>query len=280
MEGVNYGINFQYIPYEKYMEYEMPDIVINRTRDFKTSQMYESQNVQVYNNSHLTYIGNNKYEAVKYLSERLEHDIKDKGWMASTLLIKSQSLALLPDDSYISNLIKNLTGSADSDVVIKSVDGHGGSEVFLLENGGGSQSMRREIADRLAGHDCIIQERIDSDSSDIRVYVIGGNIYAAMMRTGGSDFRSNYSLGGSAMEYKLDSAQKDYVMKFVNALGGSRIGMAGIDFILAKDGRLVFNEIEEMAGSRMLYKYTGYDIVKDYVQWICKMQKEACLYEI
>ena len=59
-------------------------------------------------------------------------------------------------------------------------------------------------------------------------------------------------------------------MKFMEALGGSKIGMAGIDFILAKDGSLVFNEIEEMAGSRMLYECTDYDIVKDYVQWISK----------
>ena len=29
--------------------------------------------------------------------------------------------------------------------------------------------------------------------------------------------------------------------------------MAGIDFILTKDGRLIFNELEEMVGSRMLY---------------------------
>ncbi len=69
-------------------------------------------------------------------------------------------------------LISNLTGSADNDVVIKSVDGHGGSEVFLLENGVNNLGKRREILEKLSGHDCVVQERIDSDSSDIRVYML------------------------------------------------------------------------------------------------------------
>ena len=44
--------------------------------------------------------------------------------------------------------------------------------------------------------------------------------------------------------------------------------MAGLDFIIREDGRLVFNELEEMVGCRMLYANTGKDIVKDYVKWL------------
>ena len=44
--------------------------------------------------------------------------------------------------------------------------------------------------------------------------------------------------------------------------------MAGIDFILTKNNELIFNELEEMVGSRMLYANTDYNIVKDYVEWI------------
>lgn len=249
------------------MKYEMPDTVINRTRDFKVSQFYENHGVKVYNPAYLTYIGNNKYEAVKYLSEHLTDTVKEQKWTARTWFIKSDKLL----DMVATNL-----KCPSKDTVIKSVDGHGGMEVFLLK-AGDSFEKRRDIADRLLGHDCIVQEKIDSNSSDIRVYIIGGKIYAAMIRTGKDSFRSNYSLGGSAEEYKLNSAQKSYVIEFVKALGGSRIGMAGIDFILTKDGKLLFNEVEEMAGSRMLYERTSYDIVKDYVHWIFTMQMEANL---
>ena len=50
--------------------------------------------------------------------------------------------------------------------------------------------------------------------------------------------------------------------------GAHILGMAGIDFLLGEDGNLYFNELEEMVGSRMLYKVTNQDIVKDYVHWI------------
>ncbi len=267
-EGTKYDISFQYVPYEEYRRYEEPDLVINRTRDYRVSMYYENNGIAVFNPAYLIHIGNNKYEATGYLSEHLSYEVKDNKWIANTWFIGKTELNSFIDDEYMGRLISNLTGSADNDVVIKSVDGHGGSEVFLLENGVNNLGKRREILEKLSGHDCVVQERIDSDSSDIRVYIIGGKIYAAILRQGENDFRSNYSLGGSVKEYKLDDYQESYVMKFVEALGGSKIGMAGIDFILAKDGSLVFNEIEEMAGSRMLYECTDYNIAADYVKWI------------
>ena len=43
--------------------------------------------------------------------------------------------------------------------------------------------------------------------------------------------------------------------------------MAGIDFVFHK-GRMIFNEIEDVAGARSLYSLTDYDIVDDYISYI------------
>ena len=51
------------------------------------------------------------------------------------------------------------------------------------------------------------------------------------------------------------------------AADGLSIGMAGIDFIF-DHGRMVFNEIEDMAGARGLYSLTDYDIVDEYIGFI------------
>ena len=45
-------------------------------------------------------------------------------------------------------------------------------------------------------------------------------------------------------------------------------GMYSIDFLPLPDGRLIFDEVEEMVGCRMLYQYTEHDIVKDYVTYL------------
>ena len=51
--------------------------------------------------------------------------------------------------------------------------------------------------------------------------------------------------------------------------------MVGIDFILTRDGSLIFNELEEMVGSRMLYNCSKHDIVKEYVEQIAKLQERG-----
>ena len=269
-EGDNQGINFEYVPAEEHLEYAEPDIVINRTRDYRGSRHYENKGIAVFNPAYLVHIGNNKYEAVMYLSEHLTYEVKSNKWAANTWFVSKSDLPSLLDNEYLKRLVSNLAGDSCNDVIIKSVDGHGGNEVFLLDNGASNTEKLKEILESLKGKDCVIQERIDSNSSDIRVYILGGEIYAAVLRNGSSDFRSNYSLGGSASEYKLMESQKSYIRKFAEALGGSRVGMAGIDFIVTKDGNLVFNEVEDMAGSRMLYECTDYNIAADYVKWISR----------
>jgi glutathione synthase/RimK-type ligase-like ATP-grasp enzyme len=44
-------------------------------------------------------------------------------------------------------------------------------------------------------------------------------------------------------------------------------GLVGVDFIFHK-GELVFNEIEDAVGTRMLYMHTDMDIVRDYLDFI------------
>jgi len=46
--------------------------------------------------------------------------------------------------------------------------------------------------------------------------------------------------------------------------------MVGIDFILDDNGNLVFNEIEDVVGARMLYQCSDIDIVKEYLSYISK----------
>ena len=41
-------------------------------------------------------------------------------------------------------------------------------------------------------------------------------------------------------------------------------------FLLEKNGCMVFNELEEMVGCRMLYACSDHDIVSDYVGWLAK----------
>lgn len=225
--------------------------VINRTREYRLSKRFEDIDIKLFHSSKITELGNNKYKTYCYLKDYFKRKgfepENQKEWIADTVFVKADELKQTID-KYNGN-----------DYVIKSVDGHGGSEVFLLESC---------VYEKLKGHDCILQKRIDSDSNDIRVYILFGEIYAAVLRHGTDGFKSNFSLGGSVSEYFPDEKQRNFIGNFIEAFGKDELKMAGIDFILTKDGRLVFNELEEMVGSRMLYNCSKHDIVKEYVELV------------
>lgn len=277
-----YDIALEYISFEKVNlmsessfenEFKKIFFVINRTREYKLSLRFEKINIKVFHSSKITELGNNKYKTYCCLKEYFEKNKNEPQgeWIAHTVLVKADDL---------NNVLNDYIGK---DYVIKSVDGHGGSQVFSLNDDGtklGSYRKNRDNAKNniyksLQGHDCVLQKRIDSDSNDIRVYIVFGKIYAAVLRHGNDGFKSNFSLGGSVEEYFLDEEQKKFIEKFIEAFGAGQLSMAGIDFIMTRDGNLIFNELEEMVGSRMLYNCSKHDIVRKYVEQIAKLQERG-----
>ena len=125
--------------------------------------------------------------------------------------------------------------------VAKSVDGHGGTEVEILESAESVVSF---------GSDTIYQPVVPH-TADVRAYVIGDEIVGAVKRSSDSSFRKNFSLGAAVEKYSLDSIQETEVLKIARAIKADYIG---VDFLLLEDGRHLFNEIEDPVGARSFYK--------------------------
>lgn len=300
-QGKKLGISFTYISSEQYQNKPLPDFVLNRTRESAISTWYEERGVFVFHSSAITEIGNHKYKTLEFLENHLSKYVKDQKWSPDSLLLPVEKLT-----EWIENLNVGKWLSSDEEMsafldrykcVLKSVDGHGGTEVAKLpdmrgyrkvENwnlkGCGSTEERQikckeliQVLQRFVGKKCILQEKICSDSEDVRVYILGNKIYKAIRRKGKNDFRSNFSLGGSASVYELSSQQKLWIQNFIDAFGQEVLGLVGLDFIIDKNGQLIFNELEEMVGCRMLYQYTDCNVVEDYVKWIQKfMENNSC----
>lgn len=137
-------------------------------------------------------------------------------------------------------------------VVKKKIDGHGGTEVEMLTAAEDFQN----------GY--VYQKPCDTLGKDLRVWVLGGEIVTAILRESKTDFRSNFCLGGTATPYNLSSDEKKLVKKITALVKSDYIG---IDFIF-NNGRLVFNEIEDTVGARMVYDKTDIDIISLYCDYI------------
>lgn len=136
--------------------------------------------------------------------------------------------------------------------VKKPIDGHGGSGVEMIKT-------PEEFKDG-----CVYQKPCDTLGKDLRVWVIGKKITASILRVSESDFRSNFCLGGKAIPYDLSKSETALINKIISLIKSDYIG---IDFLFHKN-QLVFNEIEDSVGARMVYTKTDTDIIKQFCDYI------------
>lgn len=255
-EGKKYGITFKLLTAEnisfgvynnkRYLKYEnskidMPDFVIVRIIYPLLSKHLEMMGIPVFNPYSVADICNDKAKTYQYIAD-LSIPVVD------TEFCKKE---------FANERIKHLEFPS----VIKTVNGHGGTQVFLLQE----EKDRAKILEVLEKEDIVIQPLTGTKRQDLRVYVIGKEIIASVLRTGRESFKSNFSLGGAVELYDLNKSELKIVTSIIDRF---EFGMAGIDFIIGNDGELIFNEIEDVVGARMLYKLTDINLVEKYLKYI------------
>lgn len=210
----------------------MPSFVINRTRDWLLGRCLEQAGCRVFNSAEASRICNDKMES-HLLAARLGLPQVDMAFCLNTPDIIARRGFEYP-------------------VVVKSPYGHGGGEVFLARDEGELQAA----AEQLPYDKVLIQRLCGRPGMDVRVYVLGGRILTAVKRSSPTDFRANLSQGGSVEPYVLNATETNMVELILSELP---LDYAGIDFIMDAEGSFLFNEIEDVVGSRALYILGEFD---------------------
>ena len=143
--------------------------------------------------------------------------------------------------------------------VVKSRNGHGGSEVFRIDK---KNTLENISLTNKSGY--IAQRFVSTPGVDVRVYVLGGKPVAAVKRTSTEDFRSNFSLGGQVELFLPTDEQLAIIDKLQDFLATDYVG---IDFMM-HNGHWILNEIEDAVGSKMLYSLCNYDIAESFIDYI------------
>lgn len=139
--------------------------------------------------------------------------------------------------------------------VKKPRDSHGGNGVVMCRN----ESDYDE--------NFVCQKPATDLGRDVRVWVLGGKTVASILRVSDTDFRSNYCLGGRAEIYDLSKAETQKVQKIIDLVTPLGAHYYGVDFLF-DNGRMIFNELEDTVGARMIYDKTDIDIIDMYIKYI------------
>jgi ribosomal protein S6--L-glutamate ligase len=157
-------------------------------------------------------------------------------------------------DVYDSKELIRLVGGAP--LVVKLLSGTQGRGVVLAETAQAAESVIDAFRELDA--EVLVQEFIkESGGCDIRCFVIGNKVVAAMQRTAKEgDFRSNLHRGGSASVVKISPEERRTAVRAAHTMG---LAVAGVDILRSNRGPLVI-EVNSSPGLEGIERATGKDV--------------------
>jgi ribosomal protein S6--L-glutamate ligase len=166
-----------------------------------------------------------------------------------------------PDDT--TDMVRIAGGTP---LVIKLLEGTHGRGVVLAD----TESAAVSVIDAFRGLDAhfLVQEFIkEAGGSDIRAFVIGGKVVAAMQRQGApGEFRSNLHRGGKAQAIKITPEERSTAVRAAKTLG---LNVCGVDMLRSNHGPVVM-EVNSTPGLEGIEQATGTDIAGMIVEFLEK----------
>ncbi|MFT5355718.1 MAG: ribosomal protein S6--L-glutamate ligase [Polyangiales bacterium] len=154
-------------------------------------------------------------------------------------------------------------------VVIKLIEGTQGIGVVLGETERAAESIIEAFGG--VNTNILVQEFIEeANGEDVRCFVIGGKVVAAMLRKGAEgEFRSNLHRGGSAKSIKITPEERKAAILAAKAMG---LNVCGVDLLRSKRGPVVM-EVNSSPGLEGIEKATGIDVAGMIIEFIEKSAK-------
>ncbi|MEX2517288.1 MAG: 30S ribosomal protein S6--L-glutamate ligase, partial [Gammaproteobacteria bacterium] len=156
-----------------------------------------------------------------------------------------------PDD--IEDLLRMVGGPP---VVIKLLSGTQGIGVVLAETHKAAETVIESFLGLKA--EVLVQEYIkEAGGADIRCFVIGEKVVAAMKRQGkDGEFRSNIHRGGSANLVKITPEERSTAVRAAKIMG---LNVCGVDILRSNHGPVVM-EVNSSPGLQGIESITGKDV--------------------
>jgi len=207
-------------------------------------RQFEQMGVFTLNGAHAITISRDKLRSLQILS-------RHKLGMPATAFVR--------DRKGILSAIEEVGGAP---VVIKLLEGTQGIGVILAE----STKIAEAIIETLQStkQQVIIQKFVaESKGKDLRAFVIGDRVVAAMRRSAvGTEFRSNVHRGGTTEAVKLSAEFEATAVKAAHILG---LRVAGVDMLEGKDGPQIM-EVNSSPGLEGIEGATGLDIAGEIIK--------------
>ena len=156
-------------------------------------------------------------------------------------------------------------------LVVKECYGSFGDQVSLVH----TIEELRERAYAMESRPFLLQRFVcEAAGEDVRLYVVGDRVAAAMRRRSDGDFRANLRQGGTAVPYEPTVEEIAVALRCCRLLG---LCFGGVDLLHTADGSALVCEVNSNAHLAGIIACTGVDVADEIVSFV--LRTEAAITE-
>jgi ribosomal protein S6--L-glutamate ligase len=218
----------------------------------------------------ITYFGTavvRQFQEMGVFCANTAHGIANSRDKLRSLQILSRHQIGIPRTTFVrdkKDVIPAIKRVGGAPVVIKLIEGTQGIGVLLAESMNAAESIIELLQSQK--QNVLVQKFVaESKGKDIRAFVVGDRVVAAMRRVAqGQEFRSNVHRGGIAEFVELDEEYTQTAVRAAQILG---LQVAGVDMLEGKDGPQIM-EVNSSPGLEGIEAATGLDIAGSVIDYI------------
>lgn len=229
-----------------------PDFILFLDKDIRLAKQLEGLGYQLFNNANAIEICDDKIATFQTLANKR---IRMPKTLFSPMMFPG---TIDPNDQFIDRVEKEF----DYPVVIKEAYGSFGEQVYLVKNREELVVKRHELLYR--PH--LYQQFISSSTGkDARLYVVGDQVVASMLRFNEKDFRANVTNGGMMQKFDPPQTFKGLAIKASQAVGAD---FSGVDLLFGDNDEPIICEVNSNAHIKNVFDCTGIDVseyIFDYI---------------
>ena len=218
----------------------------------------------------ITYFGTavvRQFQEMDVFCANTSHGISNSRDKLRSLQILSRHHIGIPRTTFVRDkrdvlpAIKRVGGAP---VIIKLIEGTQGIGVLLAETETAAESIIELLQSQK--QNVLIQKFVaESKGKDIRAFVVGDRVVAAMRRVAqGQEFRSNVHRGGLAEAVELSPEYIETAVRAAQILG---LRVAGVDMLESKTGPQIM-EVNSSPGLEGIETCTGLDVAGAVIDYI------------
>jgi ribosomal protein S6--L-glutamate ligase len=218
----------------------------------------------------ITYYGTavvRQFQEMDVFCANTSHGIMNSRDKLRSLQILSRHHVGIPRTTFVrdkKDVLPAIARVGGAPVVIKLIEGTQGIGVLLAESVKAAEGIIELLQSQK--QQVLIQKFVaESKGRDIRAFVVGDRVVAAMRRVAqGQEFRSNVHRGGIAEPVELSEEYRETAVRCTQILG---LQVAGVDMLEGKDGPQVM-EINSSPGLEGIETCTELDVAGAVVDFI------------